>query len=625
MSRRERRYQQKLAKRAGGKTARPASIAAGDASAAIRATLNTAIQHHGAGRLDEAEADYKKVLDLDPRQAVALHLLGVIAHLRGKSREAVSLIKQSLAINPKDPDAHNNLGNIYRDLKELDAAVACYRTALSLNPDHADAHTNLGNMYKDQGMLKEALVSYRTALGLKPNLANAHNNLGVVLESLGRLDEARGSFREALNINPHYTRAHSNLLLSSQYHPGISPDELKRLHVEWDQWHGAPLRKEWRGHVNAPDPEKCLRIGFVSPDLGLHPVGYFVVNLLEQNSEGKVEFICYSDRAPDDMTQRLIALADEWVDARGLSDQALAERIRADRIDILVDLAGHTAKNRLPVFARKPAPVQVAWAGYAGTTGLSAIDYLIADDRHIPQGMERHYTETVIRMPDGWVCYEPPAFAPSVGDPPFKKNGFVTFGCFNSPAKVNDTYIALCAEILGAVPNARMLIKYKGMDTEENRDRILGSFQAHGIDGARLTVEGGAPHKDMLAKYNEVDIALDTVPYAGGVTTCEALWMGVPVITLPGETFSSRHSLSHLTSVGALELAAADRREYVSKAEELANAPARLTNYRSRLRDQMARSPLCDAKKFTEDFTAVMQEIWRNWCSRADDQSPVTT
>ena len=392
---------------------------------------------------------------------------------------------------------------------------------------------------------------------------------------------------------------------------------MKDISAEWDKQHGVPLQTEWRNHDNSPEPERRLRVGFVSPDLGQHPVGYFVVNLLEHRQAGKIEIICYSDRKPDDMTERLMTLSDEWTDARGISDEALSQRIRSDRIDILIDLAGHTGGNRLLVFARKPAPILVTWAGYVGSTGLSAMDYLIADYWHVQEGNEHHYSEKIIRLPDGNVSYEPPDYAPEVGPLPFEQNGFITFGSFNNAAKINANVLTAWAEILKAVPDAQLILKYKNMDAEGNCNRILDQFGIHGVEGSRLILEGKSPHSDLLSRYNDIDIALDPFPYSGGLTTCEAIWMGVPVITKPGETFASRTSLSHLTNVDAPELVAEELPDYVAKAVELANDISRLTDLRSRLRGQMAKSALCDGKKFASDFTSAMRHVWEQWCSEA--------
>jgi|TARA_Y100000294_G_scaffold176118_1_gene197727 predicted O-linked N-acetylglucosamine transferase (SPINDLY family) len=580
----------------------------------VQQAIDLAVQHHNAGRMPEAESVYQQILKADPNQPVALHLLGVIAYQAGKHDLAVDLITKALAIKPDYAYAHSNLGNAFKELGRLDDAVASYHKALSIKPDYAGAHSNLGVALRDLGKPDEAVASYHKALAINPDHVGAHRNLGIVLKTLGRLDEAVASYHKALAIKPDYAEAHSDLILTEQYRMGVTLKKLNDVHAEWDKRHGVPLQAEWRDHGNIPDPERRLRIGLVSPDLGRHPVGYFVVSLLEHKSKNEVEFICYSDRNPDELTERLMALSDEWTDARGISDEALFQRIRSDRIDILIDLAGHSARNRLLVFALKPAPIQVTWAGYMGSTGLSAMDYLIADYRHVPEGTERHYTEEVIRLPDGYVSYEPPDYAPEVGPLPFEHNGFITFGCFQNPAKINDDVLGAWAEILKAVPNSRLLLKYRNMDAEGNRNRILDQFGAHGVEESRLTLEGKSPHSELLGRYNDVDIALDTFPYTGGLTTCEAVWMGVPAITKLGETFASRHSLSHLTNVGVPELVADDLPDYVSKAVELANDVPRLTGLRSGLRERMAKSALCDGEKFATDFTSAMRQIWREWC-----------
>jgi predicted O-linked N-acetylglucosamine transferase (SPINDLY family) len=305
----------------------------------------------------------------------------------------------------------------------------------------------------------------------------------------------------------------------------------------------------------------------------------------------------------------------------GISDENLSKIILDDEIDILFDLTGHSAKNRLLLFARKPAPIQVSWAGYVGTTGLSSIDYLLSDIYSTPENEDKYYSEKVIRMPDGWLCYDPPDYAPQVGALPFNQNGWVTFCSFSNPTKINEEVISVWAEIMKAVENSCLLIKYRGTDTATNIERVTATFAAKGIDESRLVLEGQSPHIKLLARYNDVDIALDTFPYSGGVTTYEALWMGVPVITVPGNTFASRHSKSHLTTIGLPELIAENKDDYVRLAVELAGDTERMTELRTGLRSLMANSPICDGKKFTSNFSAIMRRIWRDWCFTQDKVS----
>ena len=589
------------------------------------AHTNLGIALKKLGRPREAIASYRRALAIRPDYVEALSNLGVALKDLGRLDDAVASCRAALTIKPDYAQAHNNLGTALVALRRLDDALASYDRALALDPDLTGAHYNRGKTLMDLGRHEEAMASYRKALAINPDYVEAHNDLGNALKDLGRLDEAITSYRMALAIRPDYAGAHSNVALTEQYRTGVTVEKLGSIHAEWEKQFGAPLQKEWRDHGNIPDPERRLRIGLVSPNLGRHPVGYFVIGLLKHRPENEVEFICYSDRKPDELTERFMELSDEWTDTRGVSDEALSRRIRSNRIDILIDLAGHAGNNRLLVFARKPAPIQVKWVGYAGSTGLSAMDYLIADYRHVPEGAERHYSETVMRLPDGYICYQPPDYAPQAGPLPFERNGFITFCSFNNPAKINDDVLAAWAEILKAVRNSRLILKYGNMDAEDNRNRILDQFGAHGVEESRLTLEGNSPHSELLGRYNDVDISLDTFPYTGGLTTCEALWMGVPTITKPGQTFASRHSLSHLTNVGVPELVADDLPDYVSKAVELANDVPRLTGLRSGLRERMAKSALCDGEKVATDFTSAMRLIWHEWCFGIETHSNPTT
>ena len=580
-----------------------------------KARLNLGNAFRERGRLDEAMASYREVLAVRPDYAEAHNNLGIVLYQQGRQDEAMASYREALTVRPDYAQAHNNLGIVLHQQGRLDDAMASYREAIGIKPDFAGAHNNLGNALMKRGRLDEAMACYREALGIEPDFAEAHSALGNALRDQGRPDDAIASYREALRIKPDYAAAHSNLLLAEQYRIGVTAARLKQSHDEWEDRHGAPLHGEWRDHGNSRDPDRRLRIGLVSADLGHHPVGYLLVRLLENKPREGIEFVCYCGRKPDNLTERFMEASDAWVDTRGISDTALANRIRSDRIDILLDLSGHMANNRLLVFARKPAPVQVTWLGYMGTTGLAAMDYLLSDRHQNPKADDHLYAEKVIRMPDGFVCYDPPSYAPPVGPSPFKRNGFITFGCFNNPAKINDGVMTAWADIIDAVPNSRLVLKYRNMDAALNRDRILSLFAGRGVETSRLVLEGKSPHRDLLGRYNGVDIALDPFPYSGSTTTCEALWMGVPVITKPGETFAGRHSLSHLSTVGHPELVARDEGHYVDLAVALATDRARLAGLRSRLRERMAKSPLCEGAAFARHFTSVMREVWQRWCS----------
>ncbi|MBT4932951.1 MAG: tetratricopeptide repeat protein [Rhodospirillaceae bacterium] len=566
-------------------------------------------------RLEEAAVSYQNALAVKPDYVDAQNNLGITCCEMGKIDEAVAIYQDILASNPGSAEVHNNLGNALRDQRQLDEAVACFNRALHISPGYVDALNNLGNALRDLGQLDQALASYKKSIAINPDLAEAHNNLGNVQQDLGNLDDTLASYRKALELSPSSADTHSNLLLAEQYRLGHNAETLYQLHSRWDEQHGKTLRAQWPEHQNTTDPDRRLRIGFVSPDLGRHPVGYFAVRLLENLPKEEIKTIVYSDCIADDLSERNRAAVGSWRDIRWESDENLTTTILNDEIDILIDLTGHSANNRLLVFARKPAPLQVSWAGYVGTTGLSAIDYYLSDQYSTLADEEQYYSESILRMPDGWLCYDPPDYAPKVGTSPFRKNDGVTFGSFSNPAKINQQVVSVWSRILDGAAHSHLLIKYKGIDSSANIERLTAMFMAEGIDSSRLTLEGPSPHEALFARYNDVDIALDPFPYSGGLTTYEALWMGVPVITVPGQTFASRHSLSHLSTIGLPELIARDHDDYVRLAVGLANDGDRLEGLRAGLREKMDASHLCNGEKFAQAFATQMRDIWRLWCA----------
>ena len=486
-------------------------------------------------------------------------------------------------------------------------------------PGRAEVHYNLGVAFDQKGRFDEAVACCKRAIALDPNYGEAHNNLGNGLMRLGQPEEAIACFRRALDLQPRSHLAHSNLLLAGQYLSDVTLSGLARAHREFEKLHALPLRSCWRPFDNSPDPERTLRVGFVSADFGFHPVGYFLAGALENLDPRRVHSICYSDRGRDDaMTDRLRAAATHWRGARTLTDPQLAEQIRADKIDVLFDLAGHTSANRLMAFARKPAPIQISWMGYVGTTGLKAMDYLLADRYQVPAGCESQFAERVLRMPDGYVCYAGPSDAPPVAPPPAAANGYVTFGSFNHPAKITPRVIDLWCEILRRVADSRLVLKYTGLDSRMVTHRFHKMFAERGIDVRRVDLLGWSPHHDALWQYGRVDVALDPFPYGGGLTTCEALWMGVPVVTCPGETFASRHALGHLSNVGLTETIAADLPGYVDLACALAADLPRLARLRGQLRQQVADSPLGDANRFGRNLAELLRSVWHSWCREHD-------
>jgi protein O-GlcNAc transferase len=545
---------------------------------------------------------------------------GLAAAKLGNLDQAETHFRQALDLLPHFIGAQGNLGNVLARQGKLANAAQCYVAILQREPNRADAHHDLGTIHQLQCNFRLAVDHFRLALAIKPDYAEAQLNLGLSLARLGQTNEAFASLENALQCRPQAVATHHRALLAMQYLPEVNITRLAQSHRLFDERHAAALRAAWRSHTNQPDPERKLRLGFVSPDLFSHPVGYFLVGLLEHIDREQFDVTCYSDTSrADAITDRLRLASTTWREARTLDDEQLAEKIRDDQIDVLFDLAGHTPGNRLLAFARRPAPLAITWLGYVGTTGLSAIDYLLADRFQLSSEAEPQLVERVLRMPDGYLCYDPPPYAPAVSSLPAHERGHVTFGSLNNFVKITPPVIDAWAEILWRVPTARLVLRYRNLDAPEVRRDLLGRFAQREIDASRLELLGEASHADFLSEYGRIDIALDTFPYSGGLTTCEALWMGVPVVTWPGETFASRHSLTHLTNAGHTETIARNPEEYVRIAAELAADLPRLAALRGRLRQQMAASPLCDGQRFSRNFAGLVREAWRRWC---DEQSP---
>jgi predicted O-linked N-acetylglucosamine transferase (SPINDLY family) len=563
------------------------------------------------GKPDEAEEYYRRALDLAPDSALGHFNLANLLRELGRTGEAVAGYERAVALNPDCAAMYVNLGNALRDLGKTEESVGVYRKALELEPENADALLNLGNAFKEMGNCGEAAETYGKVLGLRPDMAEAHYNLGTVLQDQCRMEEAVACYRRAVELKPDHAIAHSNLLMNLQYDPDITPEALLEESRAWERSHLAGVRI-MPPPGNDPDPDRPLRIGYVSGDLRRHPVGYFLDGVLASHDPDRFQVFCYANQSfSDDLSDRLRTNAAAWRIIPAKSDDEVAELIREDRIDILVDLSGHTARNRLLVFGRRPAPVQATWAGYVGATGLTAMDYLISDWQETPEGSDRWYGETVVRLPDCYVCYAPPEYAPPVAPLPALRNGFVTFGCCNNLAKINPRVTALWTRLLREIPDARLLLVTKALGDRAARDRCQEAF-----DGVadRVSFSGMVPHAELLARYGEVDIALDPFPYSGGLTTLEGLWMGVPAITLGGDRFASRHTLSHLTAVGLTEFIATDEDDYIARAAALARDPAWLESIRLGLRDTMAASPLCDCRRFTRNLENAFRTMWRTWC-----------
>lgn len=567
------------------------------------------------GRLDEAIACHRRALQIRPRYADAHYNLGNALSARGQLNEAIASYREAVRLRPDDIDAWINLGHTLTTAGFIEQAVAACRQALHMDPNRADAYNNLAVALAAENRLADAEEMYRSATRLNARYVRAWRNLGLLQLDQGRVDEAVADLHRAVALDPGDAEAHSALLFVLNYDPAAPPAAAFAEHQCWGRKLAAHQTEMQQAGVNA-DPQRRLRVGYISPDFRAHSVAYFIEPVLARHEPETFETYCYADVAqPDAITARLRQRTAHWRDTFGKSDDEVADTIRNDAIDILVDLAGHTAHHRLAVFARRPAPVQVTYLGYPNTTGLPQMDYRLTDAAADPPGREVHYTETLVRLPQGFLCYAPPPEAPAVNPLPASTAGQIIFGSFNALPKVNPEVVALWARVLRSVPDARLVLKNKSLRDAKTCERYRQHFQRHGIPPERIELLGSLNHPaDHLALYHRVDIGLDTFPYNGATTTCEALWMGVPVVTLAGDRHAGRVGVSLLTQVGLTELVAGNPDEYVRLAAALAGNRERLAALRAGLRARMRRSPLCDAPSFTRDLEAAYRGMWQKWC-----------
>ncbi len=567
------------------------------------------------GRLNEAEASYRRALALDPRFVDALSNLGSVLRTRGRTDEAMDCYRRLLLVNPEHAGAHDNLGSLFRDQGRLDEAEAMFRRVCILDPGFVEAHVNLGVSLQEQDRFDDAVACYEHVLSLKPDDVEALNNLGNTFKAQGNLDEAIVCHNRVLAIKPESALHHSNLLLTMVYAASVSPQELAATAREFGKKIADPLRRK-SPLIRDDDPERKLRVGYVSPDFHEHAVNYFFEPLLKLHDRRQFELFAYANVIREDaVTTRLKREFDHWRDIRPLNDDEAADLIEADAIDILVDLAGHTRENRLMVFARKPAPVQVTWLGYPATTGMDAVDYRITDGYAEPPGMTEHLNaETLWRLPEIFCCYAAHENSPAgIDHPPFEDNGYITFGCFNNFAKVTDPVLETWARIMAQVPESRLLLEITGIDSPQFRAATEARLLRSGLPLDRIILE---PRKrsNQFVLYNRIDIALDPFPCTGGTTSMDTMWMGVPFVTMAGDHFVSRMGVTILTNAGMPELIARNVDEYVDLATNLALDRDRLRGLRHNLRDRVASSPLMNQKSFARNMEAAYREMWRKWC-----------
>ncbi len=615
----------------------------------IHDTINQARELHKAGRLQEAEQLYRQVLTVAPENAGVIHLLGMIAFQTGKLDVASQLISHAIIKDSNQAAFHNNLGLVMQAQGQYERAVMLFKQAIDIAPRYEDAFCNLGITLENLGRLDEAIAAYDQAIALNPELANAHNSRGVTLYKLGRLEEGKRSLMLAVNIEPEFAeaynnmgnileaqgmsheaqacykrvlslqpanaRAFSNLLLCMNYDADVDAATLYQTHLAWDKNYAQPQVAGTRTFGNTRDPQRKLRIGYVSGDYYRHPVASFIEPILGTHDKQAFEIFCYANIIyRDGITQRLQGLCDHWRDILGMPDEHVANLIQQDGIDILVDLSGHSAGNRMPVFALKPAPIQVTYLGYPSTSGLSAMDFRITDEWLDPPGLpEDCHTEQLIRLARGSLCFRPPGLKPKTREN--QDPDSITFASFNNMAKVTPEVIRVWSEILHRVPRSRLLLKSKSLGDPATVERLKTLFSGQNISEDRLVlVSWSASLEEHLALYEQVDIALDTFPYSGCTTTCEALWMGVPVITIASSESRNRMSTGVLMQAGLGELVTNSAETYIDLAQGLADHPDELEQLRARIHPAMAASTLLDPMTFTRSLEAAYREMWNNWC-----------
>jgi protein O-GlcNAc transferase len=494
------------------------------------------------------------------------------------------------------------------------------RQAIAACPNSAEAYCVLGRANSCLGGLEDAIAAHEKAVSLDPTNPDLQVALGSVLWQACRISEAYAAFRRAHELEPGNPRIHSNLAIASADMLSYQPQQIYEAHREWARTHGDPLAREIRPHTNNPDPERPLRIGYVTPPFSKRAAAIFLEPLFAAHERQQFQVICYFTvpyPMDDPGYQRWRRYPHYWLDVSRHTDEQLTELIRRDGIDILVDTAGHTYGNRLLVFARKPAPVQVTYIGYQETTGLSTIDYRISDAYADPPGMtERHFSEKIVRLPRAGYCYRAPDERPGVSDLPARKNGYVTFGSTNRVSKMSPETVESWSRVLRQVPGSKMIIRADGLELKALQQHVLKMFAPQGIGRERLELLGKVELREYLETFQRIDVVLDCFPFNGHTVSCHALWMGVPVVSRVGQTHTSRMGLSILSNLGLAELTAADNDQFVSIATGLANDLPRLEALRRTLRVRMETSPLMDQHRFGCDMAVAYRQMWRHWCQQ---------
>ncbi|RNC82991.1 MAG: tetratricopeptide repeat protein [Balneola sp.] len=581
-------------------------------NSSVHFNLGNLLQRHGFR--EKAVQEFREVIRLNPQNAEAYFRLGTLFSEAGRLDDSVFCYKKAFYLKPGDVRVLNNLTDVLNRQQKYEEAEVMARKTLELSPNLIEAHGNLGNVYKNQGNYEKAIAHFKEALTLDPKQAKVLYHLGAALLFSNRHKDAAEHLRRAVEIDPEFYQPHSSLVYALNYIEEPSQHEIFEEHKQWGLQHSVGVQEEgWPWVERVPD--KKLRVGFVSPDFKAHVVALFIQQLFKNYDKNQFEFYGYAEvEKPDGYTSSFMKLLDGWRSTIGVSDQEVYRTIKSDCIDILIDLAGHTAGNRLKIFSMKPAPVQASYLGYINTTGLQEIDYRFCDAYVNPPETQQYYTEQLVHLPNSFTCYEPINPSPLVEETPGLTNGYITFGCFNNTNKLTPSTIRVWSELLKRLPSAKLLLKSSHLNDQLTIERFKSQFLKQGVNEEQLLFEGSSEIYDYLATYNKIDIALDPFPHNGGTTSHDLLWMGVPMISLEGNQYVSRFGVSILHNIGYPEWIASNEKEYINKAIALASDVDLLNTIRLGLREKMKVSPLCDGVQFSRNFEHVLRSLWKEFC-----------
>lgn len=578
----------------------------------VHFNLGNLLQRHGFR--EKAIREFREVIRLQPQNGEAYFRLGNLFSETGRLDDSLFCYQKAFQLKPDDVRVLNNLTEVLNRQGKYEEAEEMAKKTLELNPNLVEAHGNLGNVYKRQGNYEKAESHFKEALKLEPDQAKVLYHLGATLLFSNRHKEAAEHLKRAVEIDPEFYQSHSSFVYALNYIEEPSQQEIFEEHKQWGVQHSVGVQEEGWPWIER-NPDKKLRVGFLSPDFRAHVVALFIQQLFKNYNKEQFEFYGYAEvENPDVYTSKFMKLLDGWRSTIGVSDQEVYQTIKNDQVDILIDLAGHTAGNRLKIFSMKPAPIQVSYLGYINTTGLREIDYRFCDAFVNPSETQDYYTEKLVYLPGSFTCYEPIDPSPAVNETPALANGYITFGCFNNTNKLTPGTIKVWSSLLKDIPASKLLLKSSHLNDQKTIERFKVQFLEQGVDEKQLLFEGSSEIYDYMATYNKIDIALDPFPHNGGTTSHDVLWMGVPLIALEGDRYVSRFGVSILNNLGYPEWIASDEKEYINKAKGLASDIMLLNTIRLGLREKIKTSPLCDGVTFSRNFELVLQSLWKEFC-----------